>query len=60
MQEQTKYIIQFTLGLGMDNVIGVKVNSVGQIIIADLEEKIEAAIDDGKEPFLVCATAGMQ
>lgn len=46
------------MGIGSDNCILVKTDSVGKIDVTDLELKINQAIDDGASPFLVTATAG--
>jgi glutamate decarboxylase len=45
-------------GLGADQVIGVKVDARGKMIVEELKREIEAAISAGHEPFLVAATAG--
>ncbi|CAG7725611.1 unnamed protein product [Allacma fusca] len=45
-------------GLGMDNCIGVKVDSRGKMIPEELEKQIEKCIAEDKEPFLVVATSG--
>ena len=44
--------------MGADNVVGVKVDSRGKMDIEQLKLDIENAIRNGKEPFLVAATAG--
>jgi hypothetical protein len=44
--------------MGGDNVIGVKVDSRGKMDIGQLKLEIKSAIEQGKEPFLIAATAG--
>lgn len=46
------------LGIGMQNLISVKTNELGQILVDDLEEKINDAIKRNLKPFLVNATCG--
>ncbi|CAG7834905.1 unnamed protein product [Allacma fusca] len=45
-------------GIGTDNVIGVKVDSRGKMKPDELEEQVKKVLSEGKEPFLVIATAG--
>lgn len=47
------------VGLGMNNVIGIKVDSRGKMMIEDLVNQIEKCIDKGQDPFMVAATAGI-
>jgi len=42
----------------MQNVIGVKVDSVGKMDVEELEKEIQKALLKGHDPFLVSATAG--
>lgn len=46
------------LGIGMQNLISVKTNSLGQMLADDLEEKINDAIKKNLKPFFVNATCG--
>ncbi|CAH1992015.1 unnamed protein product [Acanthoscelides obtectus] len=46
------------LGIGEENVIGVKTDDVGQIIPENLERRIQEKFDDGSAPFMVVATLG--
>lgn len=46
------------LGLGSSNVFKVDVNSKGEMIVSDLQQKIEIALQNGFEPLYVNATAG--
>lgn len=46
------------LGIGMKNLISVKTNELGQMLVADLEEKINDAIKKNLKPFFVNATCG--
>lgn len=46
------------LGIGSDNLILVRSNSEGQMVVDDLEIQIINAINDGKVPFFVNATSG--
>lgn len=46
------------LGIGTENVSYVKTNERGQMITEDLERLIKLAIEQGKQPFFVNATAG--
>lgn len=46
------------LGIGTNNYITVKTNCKGQMLIEDLEEKIQKAFEENKKPFFVNATAG--
>lgn len=46
------------LGIGMQNLISVKTNEFGQMLVEDLEEKINEAISKNLKPFFVNATCG--
>ncbi|XP_046997459.1 acidic amino acid decarboxylase GADL1 [Schistocerca americana] len=46
------------LGIGTDNLISVKTDEMGRMIVDELELRIQEAVSDGKRPFFVCATAG--
>uniref|UniRef100_A0A3Q0S7T1 Cysteine sulfinic acid decarboxylase n=1 Tax=Amphilophus citrinellus TaxID=61819 RepID=A0A3Q0S7T1_AMPCI len=46
------------LGIGMDNVIFVKVDDRGRMIPEDLDEKIELSKSQGAVPLLVSCTSG--
>ncbi|PIO41232.1 hypothetical protein AB205_0131940, partial [Aquarana catesbeiana] len=46
------------LGIGTENVIAVKCDDRGKMIVSDLEEKILKAKEQGHVPFYVSATAG--
>lgn len=46
------------LGIGMKNLISIKTNEQGQMLVADLEEKINDAIKKNLKPFFVNATCG--
>lgn len=46
------------MGLGIDNLILVKADSLGKMIASDLDMKIEEAKQAGKTPLMVCSTAG--
>jgi glutamate/tyrosine decarboxylase-like PLP-dependent enzyme len=46
------------LGIGMRNLISVKTNELGQMLVDDLESKINDAIKKNLKPFLVNATCG--
>lgn len=46
------------LGIGMQNLIAIKTNELGQMLVADLEEKINDAIKKNLKPFFVNATCG--
>ncbi|XP_055389886.1 cysteine sulfinic acid decarboxylase [Condylostylus longicornis] len=46
------------LGFGYNNCITIKTNKFGQMLVADLEEKILEAKNEHKIPFYVNATAG--
>ena len=45
-------------GVGINNVIRVKCNEIGQMIPAELEAAIDKAVAEGKTPFMVNSTAG--
>jgi len=47
-----------TLGIGTKNLKKIKTDENGKIIMTDLVEQIEAAIERKEKPFYVCATAG--
>ncbi len=46
------------LGFGLNALVEVAVDSAGKMSSADLQEKIERAIQSGAIPLIVCATAG--
>lgn len=46
------------LGIGTDNVIRVKTDNNGRMLIEALEKEICESIQQGKKPFFVAATAG--
>jgi glutamate/tyrosine decarboxylase-like PLP-dependent enzyme len=46
------------LGIGKENLVRVATNVRGEIIIEELELKIQKAIREGKQPFFVAAIAG--
>lgn len=46
------------IGVGMDNVVKVKTETRGKIIVKDLEDKIKETIARNEQPFFVCATGG--
>ncbi len=46
------------LGIGIDNVVRVKSNALGQMDVDALEARIQEAIEQDKRPFFVAATAG--
>lgn len=46
------------LGLGMNNVLAVKTDSMGRMIPEELEKRIVEAQAEGCKPFMVNATAG--
>lgn len=46
------------LGIGSDNLIVVKTNEFGIMMVEDLEEKIIQSLKNDKKPFFVNATAG--
>jgi glutamate/tyrosine decarboxylase-like PLP-dependent enzyme len=46
------------LGIGMQNLISIKTNDRGQMLVDDLEAKINDAIMKNLKPFLVNATCG--
>lgn len=46
------------LGIGMQNVISIKTNELGQMLVEDLEAKINEAIKRNLKPFFVNATCG--
>ena len=59
--EQSHYSIKkagMLMGIGLDNVVSIPVDSGGRMIVAALEEAIVAARAAGKNPFYVNATAG--
>ena len=45
-------------GIGLENVIKIKTDLSGKIILADLERKISLSIQKKQEPFLIVSTAG--
>lgn len=46
------------LGLGTNNLILIKTDKYGRMIVDDLNEKINNTINEGKKPFFVNATSG--
>ncbi|XP_046581077.1 glutamate decarboxylase 1-like [Haliotis rubra] len=61
VSEQSHYSLRRAaglLGIGTNNVISVKCDQRGKMIIEDLEKKINLAKQDGKRPMLVNATCG--
>lgn len=46
------------LGLGMDNAVAVATDAQGRMLPAALQEAVAKARQEGKEPFMVNATAG--
>jgi sulfinoalanine decarboxylase len=46
------------LGIGMQNLISIKTNELGQMLADDLEDKINEAIKKNLKPFFVNATCG--
>lgn len=46
------------LGIGLENLIFVQTNELGQMIAKDLEKKINEATEKNLKPFLVNATCG--
>ncbi|MCB0736222.1 MAG: glutamate decarboxylase [Bacteroidetes bacterium] len=61
VSEKAHYSFQkaaFTLGLGTENLIRVKTDNAHRIIPAELEKAIVKAIENGKDPFFIAATAG--
>ena len=46
------------LGVGVENVIKVRADKTGCMLPDDLEQKIEASLAEGQQPFFVAATAG--
>ncbi|XP_055305528.1 cysteine sulfinic acid decarboxylase [Sitodiplosis mosellana] len=59
--DQSHYSIQKAvhwLGIGTDNLIRVKSNEIGCMLVKDLEENIERVIRSNRLPFFVNATAG--
>lgn len=46
------------MGLGLDNLIKVKSNELGEMIPSELEKEITKSIDEGKTPFYVASTTG--
>lgn len=46
------------LGLGSDNLIKIRTNEKGQMLIDELDETINLLIKNGKSPFMIVGTAG--
>lgn len=46
------------MGLGSNNVVKIKTDDRGKMILADLERRIQEDIQEGEVPFMVNATAG--
>lgn len=58
---QSHYSIQKAahwLGFGTDNVVRVKTNEFGQMLVSELENAIEREKKKGKVPLFINATAG--
>lgn len=59
--DQSHYSIKkasVTMGLGLDNVVQIKTDSLGRMIPQELKKAVKRVRDEGKEPFFVCATCG--
>lgn len=52
------YYYYYGLGMGSNNVIGVKVDPRGKMSMTELRKEIVQCLSKGQEPFLVAATAG--
>ncbi len=50
--------VAMILGIGISAVIPIRMNSNSQMLIEDLETKIQQALAQGKKPFAIVATAG--
>lgn len=46
------------LGIGLDNIVEVETNEIGQMSVEDLEIQIKKSIAHGKDPYFVNATSG--
>ncbi len=46
------------IGIGRDQVRSIKTNAKGEMLVSDLQEKIEDDLEQGYAPFFVNATAG--
>lgn len=46
------------LGIGLDNIIEIETNALGQMPVEDLEKNVRRSISEGKEPYFVNATSG--
>lgn len=46
------------MGIGMQNVFSVKVDSRGKMCVKDLEKQVQQVLDEGAVPLMVSATAG--
>ncbi|XP_050680959.1 cysteine sulfinic acid decarboxylase [Leptidea sinapis] len=46
------------MGIGSDNCVDVKTDTLGKIDVTDLEKKINEAYEKGATPFMVTATSG--
>ncbi|XP_047136817.1 glutamate decarboxylase 2 isoform X1 [Hydra vulgaris] len=46
------------IGIGIDNVIIIKTDERGKMVVSNLEVEVQKTIKNGGEPFCVCATAG--
>ncbi len=61
ISEEAHYSFQkaaITLGLGMNQLVFVQVNSDGKMNAQDLEQKIKHCIQEGSTPLMIGATAG--
>jgi glutamate/tyrosine decarboxylase-like PLP-dependent enzyme len=46
------------MGLGLENLIKVKSDDRGRMLVSDLEEKIKKSLNENKNPFFISSTAG--
>lgn len=46
------------LGIGEQNVVGIKTDDVGQMISCELNDEIENQLEEGAVPIMVIATLG--
>ena len=59
--QQAHYSIKkscFQLGIGMNNIVAIKTNISGQILINELEATLEELEDQNRNPFYLCGLAG--
>ena len=45
-------------GMGMNAVVKISCDADGKMDVVDLRAKVQKAKDDGRQPFLIFATAG--